>query len=170
MLHGIGFESGSLMQLSSPVTALRGPKCHAPSTTDHPLKQPQALLLCSSSTDLLQRRRCGRRSARAPCCSITQALRWFRSSHDQLQPRRRGRRSVCAPRCSIRRPRPAEHAQSAADGTCWESQEGSSPGGLHVTIRQAGSSAELRAAAQLRAATFYSYPLDRSEFSARVSI
>mmetsp|Transcript_5731 Transcript_5731/g.16397 ORF Transcript_5731/g.16397 Transcript_5731/m.16397 type:complete len:484 (-) Transcript_5731:949-2400(-) len=38
---------------------------------------------------------------------------------------------------------------------------------LDVTIRQAVSSAELRAAAHLRVASFYSYPLDRSEFSAR---
>jgi hypothetical protein len=40
----------------------------------------------------------------------------------------------------------------------------------HVSIRKAGSSAELRAAAHLRAASFYSYPLDRSEFSARVGV
>ena len=40
----------------------------------------------------------------------------------------------------------------------------------HVSIRKAGSSAELRAAAHLRVASFYSYPLDRSEFSARVGV
>lgn len=39
---------------------------------------------------------------------------------------------------------------------------------LEVTVREAASSAELRAAAHLRAASFFTYPLDRSEFSARV--
>lgn len=39
---------------------------------------------------------------------------------------------------------------------------------LEVTVRDAASSAELRAAAHLRAASFFTYPLDRSEFSARV--
>lgn len=41
---------------------------------------------------------------------------------------------------------------------------------LQVQMHQAESSAELRAAAHLRAASFYHYPLDRSEFAARVGV
>ena len=39
---------------------------------------------------------------------------------------------------------------------------------LTFQVRVARESSELRAAAQLRAAAFYHYPLDRSEFAARV--
>lgn len=39
---------------------------------------------------------------------------------------------------------------------------------LSFRVRLAVESADLRAAAQLRAAAFYHYPLDRSEFAARV--
>lgn len=70
--------------------------------------------------------------------------------------------------CALRRPRPASrchnnddaaHGGSATSHRCFSSD---------VEIRAASTAAELRAAAHLRAAAFYSYPLDRSEFSARV--
>lgn len=41
-------------------------------------------------------------------------------------------------------------------------------GQVQFSIRQASSPAELRAAGYLRAHSFYHYPPDRSEYSARV--
>lgn len=76
------------------------------------------------------------------------------------------RRLAVAASHSTRRPQPAAAARSARQNG---SDDTSSAARLDVIIRQATSSAELRAAAHLRAASFYSYPVDRSEFSARVS-
>jgi hypothetical protein len=70
-------------------------------------------------------------------------------------------------RCCIRRP---EHKQCAADRHGGQDAHVNDVKRQHVSIRKAGSSAELRAAAHLRVASFYSYPLDRSEFSARVGV
>jgi hypothetical protein len=41
-------------------------------------------------------------------------------------------------------------------------------GQVQLSIRQASTPAELRAAGYLRAYSFYHYPPDRSEYSARV--
>ena len=41
-------------------------------------------------------------------------------------------------------------------------------GRLQFAVRRTTDSAELRAAADLRAASFYEYPVDRSSFSAQV--
>lgn len=88
--------------------------------------------------------------------------------------RRRSTGPSCLPQdrcrrvqCCIRRP---EHKQRAADGHGGQDAHVNDVQRQHVSIRKAASSAELRAAAHLRVASFYSYPLDRSEFSARVGV
>ncbi|WIA08025.1 hypothetical protein OEZ85_007495 [Tetradesmus obliquus] len=58
--------------------------------------------------------------------------------------------------------------QRSSRHICQAVQELNSQGQLQFSIRQASSPAELRAAGYLRAHSFYHYPPDRSEYSARM--